>query len=855
MPPKPPLCCLALLLMLTLSGGLASAQDSASVTWNLTANTAVSQTVGDVTGASERFSYSATDSSLCLQVRDYNISLTGGGQRLNLGQKTWPNETAENFSRYVQFAVSPKPGKSFHVTSITLDLGGGGTSAMWASVSCAIDSSFSFRVLLEPGKNLPNGAWVNPAPSFSNIANLAPSQTLYVRVSPWYNSSNASTSKYLYIRNVTISGTTTDADTTAVPMVTTAGITNIGPTSAIAGGTITWNGGLPVTACGVCWSTSSPPTIQDARTSDSVGTGTFVSTLAGLTEGSLYYVRAYATNSRGTGYGNEQAFVARTPPPSQLAFPGAEGYGKYTLGGRGGAVCEVTNLNDNGTGSLRAAVEAAGPRTVIFRVSGTIILNSPLTIINPFITIAGQTAPGDGICLRRYPLVVNAPHVIIRYVRVRLGDESGGETDAMSCRWQKNVIIDHCSVSWSEDEALSFYWCDSLTIQWCLISESLYNSNHPKGAHGYGGIWGGSNSTYHHNLLAHHSSRNPRFASGSGNTDHRNNVIYNWGFNSAYGGEAHDSSWASPFSTINVVGNYYKPGPATKSGVVYRILNPSTRNGLADYGRWHVADNVVEGYPNATADNWTYGVQGPSASDKDSIRSNTPFACTPIAQQTAEDAYRSVVTGAGARLPRLDSVDLRILHDVTTGTARYEGTTYRTVQGFPASAPTTGIIDSQNDVGGWPVLNSTPPPVDTDHDGMPDDWESVMGLSASDPTDRNGIGPDGYTNLEHYLNFIGGVVGVPDKPATPEKTGLMQNFPNPFNPTTKVRYVVGPVIHHVKLAVYDLLGREVRVLAEKNQPPGEYQVEFNSTGLASGVYIYRLTTDGYCETRKMVVLR
>ncbi len=438
----------------------------------------------------------------------------------------------------------------------------------------------------------------------------------------------------------------------------------------------------------------------------------------------------------------------------QLAFPGAEGWGKYTVGGRGGKIIEVTNLNDKGPGSLRAAIQAKGPRIVVFRVSGTIALNVSLDIRNPYITIAGQTAPGDGICLRNYPLVIQTEQVVLRYLRLRLGDESGGQSDAMSAVRQKNIIIDHCSASWSEDETMSIYWCDSTSVQWCLIGESLYESTHKKGAHGYGGIWGGKNSSYHHNLFAHHSSRNPRFARGAGNTDFRNNVIYNWGFNSAYGGEADNPGLEGASSTINVVANYFKPGPATRPKVANRILNPTTENGPEGYGKWFVAENVVVASPDVTNDNWTLGVQGVDESVKKQIRSDAAFSSVPINQQTAEEAYRLVMKNAGATLPKRDTVDARIIRDVETGTATYEGKAYRENQSLAATAPITGIIDSQNDVGGWPILNSSQAPPDSDHDGMPDAWEIVHGLNPHDPGDGAIVGEAGYMNVENYLNAI-----------------------------------------------------------------------------------------------------
>jgi len=441
----------------------------------------------------------------------------------------------------------------------------------------------------------------------------------------------------------------------------------------------------------------------------------------------------------------------------QLAFPTAEGYGKYSTGGRGGEVFEVTNLNDSGEGSLRAAVEASGPRTVVFRVSGTIDLKSNLSIKNSHITIAGQTAPGDGICIKRYPLTIGANHVIIRYIRVRFGDESGQDSDAISARYVNNLILDHVSASWSVDETMSVYHCDSITIQWCIISESMFNSNHVKGSHGFGGIWGSNYGTYHHNLLAHHSSRNPRMASGSGYTDYRNNVVYNWGHNSTYGGE--NQQVGNPkfsFSTFNIAANYYKPGPATRPGEVsHRICNPWMRNTTDDFGKWYVAGNVIVGNKEVTTDNWNGGVQPQGGEDNlQFVKLERPWPAMSIDQQTAEKAYQKVLDNAGALLPKRDEIDERIINEVRGGYATYEGNNYKKEHEVADPSKICGIIDTQDDVGGWPELKSKPAPKDTDHDGMPDEWEDSNQLDKTNPDDKNHIASDGYTMLEEYLNSI-----------------------------------------------------------------------------------------------------
>jgi hypothetical protein len=440
---------------------------------------------------------------------------------------------------------------------------------------------------------------------------------------------------------------------------------------------------------------------------------------------------------------------ARALQAQQPAFPGADGWGKYTTGGRGGEVIEVSNLYDSGQGSLRSAIQASGPRTIVFRVSGTIFLKSDLKISNGDLTIAGQTAPGDGICLANYPLRIEATNVIVRYIRSRLGDVSNQEKDALSVDDSDSIIIDHCTFSWSVDETASAYTNKNFTMQYCIISESLYNSVHSKYEHGYGGIWGGSKASFHHNLIAHHTSRLPRFNGARYSTnwdelvDHRNNVIYNWGFNSAYGGEPSEKD--GNIARINVVKNYYKAGPATQSGEKqYRIVDPDP-DPKYGYSDWYVDSNEIENYPDASEDNWLLGVQGVSEAVKLLIRSDTVFPFMMDYSETASEAYIHVLDDAGANIPRQDTIDRRIIWEVKNGTATYGGT-------FGAA---TGIIDSQEEVGSWPALFTAPAPPDRDHDGMPDQWEISKGLDPDDPDDRNNDqSGNGYTNLEDYLSGI-----------------------------------------------------------------------------------------------------
>ncbi|YCM42513.1 hypothetical protein V2O64_14475 [Verrucomicrobiaceae bacterium 227] len=418
----------------------------------------------------------------------------------------------------------------------------------------------------------------------------------------------------------------------------------------------------------------------------------------------------------------------------QLAFPSAEGYGKYTVGGRGGKVIEVTNLNASGEGSFRAAVEAKGPRTVVFRVSGTI--DADLSIKHDHITIAGQTAPGDGITLKGR-LGINASNVIVRYLRVR----AEGSGDAVSGRYKKNIILDHVSASWSSDEVMSIYHCENVTIQWCMITEAC------SGSHKFGGIWGSNHSTYHHNLFAHNTDRNPRIASGAGLNDVRNNVIYNWKNESTYGGEVHQPGKDQFVGCrVNLVANYYKPGPGTPKENRTRICSPWSRNGAADYGDWYLVDNFVVGSEEVTANNWR-GVfpqyTGHVPVDLDAIpglQLDQAVEVMTIKQESAEEAYKTVLNQAGCSIPNRDAVDRRIIEEVRLGTAKFGE---------------NGFVKSPEMVGGWPELKNGTAPADTDHDGMPDDWEIKNGLDPKDASDgaKDKAG-NGYTNLEEYLNQI-----------------------------------------------------------------------------------------------------
>ncbi|PTN09235.1 pectate lyase [Mangrovibacterium marinum] len=425
------------------------------------------------------------------------------------------------------------------------------------------------------------------------------------------------------------------------------------------------------------------------------------------------------------------------------AFPGAEGGGMYTSGGRGGKVLYVTNLSDDGKkGSLRWAATRKYPRTVVFKVSGTIELRKKLLIRSDSLTIAGQTAPGEGITLKGYPTKIDADNIIIRYIRFRMGDENDVQSDALEGQFHQNIIIDHCSISWSTDECASFYGNSNFTMQWCILSESLNHSVHKKGDHGYGAIWGGKNASFHHNLLAHHNSRNPRFdhpgvydspeqmQAFRGSVEFVNNVIYNWRNHASYGGEA---------GQFNVINNYYKPGAASKR--TGQFLQPYASD--HGYGSFYVAGNQLEGQKAICKDN-TLGIDMKDGGTFTTIAAAQPFDVSgKLKIDKAPKAFRKVLARAGASLQR-DQVDKRIVRETANGTTSYSGSIENIA----------GIIDSQQDVGGWPELNTGQAPTDSDQDGIPDAWELKHKLDPNNAADSQQKTKSGYTMLELYINQV-----------------------------------------------------------------------------------------------------
>ena len=454
------------------------------------------------------------------------------------------------------------------------------------------------------------------------------------------------------------------------------------------------------------------------------------------------------------------------------AFPGAEGGGAYSLGGRGGRVLVVTNLNDSGEGSLRWACEQGGARIVVFNVAGIIRLTSPITVRAPYITIAGQTAPGDGICVAGETFWVDTHDVVVRHMRFRRGETwVGRRDDSFGGNPVGNIMIDHCSTSWGLDENISFYrhmydpgdgskelklGTVNVTIQNTISSQTLDTYNHS-----FGSTLGGENCTFMRNLWANNAGRNPSIG-WNGLFNFVNNVVYNWVHRSADGGDY--------TALYNFINNYYKPGPLTpkNSPVGHRILKPeSGRSKLGYYvfGRVYANGNIMEGYPEVTADNWAGGIQVQEQKNTDgyteNMRWNEPFPIdNPFPIMSAQDAYNYVLDNVGANFPKRDIVDERVIKQVRTGEVYYDKSIENEEfyqfehRRLKPDSYKYGIITDIRQVGGYPEYKGTPVK-DSDNDGMPDAWEKKYGLNPNDPSDAvKDMNGDGYTNIEKYINGI-----------------------------------------------------------------------------------------------------
>lgn len=459
------------------------------------------------------------------------------------------------------------------------------------------------------------------------------------------------------------------------------------------------------------------------------------------------------------------------------AFPGAWGGGMYSFGGRGGKVMVVTNLNDSGPGSFRDACEQGGPRIVVFNVAGIIRIKAPISIRAPYITIAGNTAPGDGVCIAGNTVELNTHDVIVRYMRFRRGKtEPADRDDSFGGNPIGNIMIDHVSTSWSLDENLSMYRhmyqppeggkelklpTVNVTIQNSISSESL-NIFH----HAFGSTIGGLNSTFMRNLWACNTGRNPSVGM-YGDFTFVNNVLFNYRHRTIDGGDQR--------SLFNIINNYFKPGPGTENNeVAYRLLKPESQRSKAvidNFGKAYVSGNVVEGYDKVTKDNWDGGVQPDVRAETletalAKIRLDDPIPHAPLPILSATAAYEYVLANAGATLPHRDAVDERIIQEVRTGVippieiakgsqekAKFYGYAQKWTDEL-AELVKKGFITDPSEVGGWPEYNGTPYR-DSDGDGMPDDWETAHGLNPHDPadatTDLNG---DGYANIEKFIYGI-----------------------------------------------------------------------------------------------------
>ncbi|MFC1585809.1 FlgD immunoglobulin-like domain containing protein [Fibrobacterota bacterium] len=616
------------------------------------------------------------------------------------------------------------------------------------------------------------------------------------------------------------------------------------------------------------------------------------------------------------------------------AFPGAQGFGSHTPGGRGGIIIEVTNLNDSGPGSFREACGQTGPRIIVFKTGGVIELQNEIQINEPFITIAGQTAPGNGIVLKNCQLTVLTHDVIIRGMRFRPGDNPEGAApeirDCLSLLGAHNVILDHCSLSWGIDENVSV-WQGSrdVSIQWCIISEGLFYSLHAKVGHSMGLLVGNGSAllSIHHNLFAHNNGRNPLISGGT-NHEFINNVIFDWGYASEFYEEG------IPFKA-DVYGNYFKPFTNVPGPQEYAI---SINFDSTSSSRIYCQDNFLNGKlfftPEQKQDFGGLSLLFPENSAMDSS------SC--ITSQPVLEAYDTVLAAAGALLPARDAVDSRIIQDAKDSagmmvdcvgpdtiyypmdTARggsdtsillsrrtaleprgYVGRVIEIVNGtglgqirtitayHPGSLIISGsdtlvdtlqeatvnqpwqtipdptsvyriIIPCGNNAGGWPLYSTGTSYADTDHDGMPDNWETAHGLDYQDPTDgpRTGLSMAGYTNIEVFLNGLidsaGMNTGTAGRPS-PLPDSNLAAWPNPFSSRISIR-ILPDMMDVPAIKIHDYSGRQVKSLTPWKNPSGHYLATWEGddergTPVPGGIYVLRITAGSLVRTRQVMLLR
>ena len=532
------------------------------------------------------------------------------------------------------------------------------------------------------------------------------------------------------------------------------------------------------------------------------------------------------------------------------AFPGAEGFGTNTPGGRGGQVIKVTNLNDHGPGSFREAIETEGPRIVIFEVGGIINLETELSIHNPFITIAGQTAPGDGICLRGECLRIYAHDVVIRYIRSRPGDIDFGpknqwETiDAMSVQgYAHNVVIDHCSLSWSVDENIDVWKrAHNVTIQHCIIAESLKHSRHPGGAHGMGMIIGSSatNVSIHHNIFAHNNDRNPHM-NGRSFIDFRNNLIYN------PGGMATDVG-ASSHQALNYVNNHILAGPNTKIPADILI-----RNLKEQVPQVFISGNI--GVNQEFRKLYTYGnlrqhPLNPAVAEDSAViarlEASTAHPAPPVTTLPAQQLIGYLLEEVGATLPHRDAVDREIVRDVQN--------------------LGSGMVNNKNSLLAWPPYETGIAFSDSDSDGMPNHWEEQFGLNPNIQDDTLDADNDGYTNVEEYLNDTDPTQVVTTSSLRINSLGnesadithpelhfkINEYFPNPFRDHLNLKFSIDQPAQ-VTIKVFNVYGKEINELANSFLYEGKYEIVWDSLHVAPGVYYIVMSSNNHIDSVKTLL--